>query len=178
LLESTGYNTLVSTHIAEETYRRHLQNAKSFPEHPVTAITWHEAVAYAASFGKRLPTEREWEKAARGTDGRIFPWGNMFDSKRCNSRESGLDGTTPVKKYENGRSPFGCYDMAGNVFEWTNDWSQRPRFSPLPNSEKVNKGASYNRPAENLVCWFSESDPPSLRMVDVGFRCVYVPDEL
>jgi len=144
-------------------------------DHPVTAVTWYEAIAYAAWRGKRLPTVLEWEKAARGTDGRLYPWGNQFDPGRCNSSESGLYATTSVFRYENGRSPYGCLDMVGNVFEWTNDWSCRPRFSRLRNSEKVNRGGSYNRPGSDLMCWYEESDPPRLRMRDAGFRCVLIP---
>lgn len=80
-------------------------------------------------------------------------------------------------KYADGRSPYGCYDMAGNVFEWTNDWATRPRFSSTPNSEKINRGGSYNRPDADLVSWYAESDPPWLRMLDVGFRCAVAPEQ-
>jgi formylglycine-generating enzyme required for sulfatase activity len=176
-LEETGFtNSHLHPAFTEGIWRFRIP-ALSPPDHPVTSVTWYEAVAYAAWRGKRLPTAIEWEKAARGTDGYLFPWGNEFAPTRCNSLESGIGGTTPVFKYENGRSPYGCFDMAGNVFEWTNDWAQKPRFTGLLNSEKINRGASYNRSAADLMCWYEESDPPRLRMIDVGFRCVFVPNE-
>lgn len=146
------------------------------PDHPVTKVSWYDAFAFAAWQGKRLATALEWEKAARGTDGRFFPWGDDFEIElRCNCREAGIGNTTPVYKYKNGRSPYGCYDMAGNVFEWTIDWAKNSRHSKLPNSEKINCGGSFNRFGVDLVPWLKESDPPDLRMLDVGFRCVYVP---
>ena len=95
-------------------------------EHPVAKVSWHDAVAYcrwlADETGKlyRLPTEAEWEKAARGTDGRIWPWGDFWDPVRCNHWDGGVHDTTPVGQYSpDGDSPYGCADMAGNVWEWT-----------------------------------------------------------
>jgi len=104
----------------------------------VVNVTWHDAVAYcrwlAEATGKpyRLPSEAECEKGSRGTDGWIFPWGNEWDAKRCNSEEGGPGGTTPVGAYPGGASPYGLLDMAGNVWEWTlslwgKDW-ERPDF--------------------------------------------------
>jgi toxoflavin biosynthesis protein ToxD len=94
-------------------------------DHPVVDVSWHEAQAFCdwlrEQTGRRyrLPTEAEWEKAARGSDGRAFPWGNTFDLDRCNVRESGLGITTPVGSYPAGASPAGVLDMAGSVWEWT-----------------------------------------------------------
>jgi toxoflavin biosynthesis protein ToxD len=94
------------------------------PDHPVVYISWKAALAYAAWLAKttgerwRLPTEEEWEKAARGTDGRIYPWGNTFDPSRANTEEGGPGDTTPVGSYPSGASPYGALDMAGNVEEW------------------------------------------------------------
>jgi formylglycine-generating enzyme required for sulfatase activity len=90
-----------------------------FEDHPVIYVTWHGARAYAQWAGKKLPAEEEWEKAARGIDGRVYPWGNEFDKDKCNTDESGIEHTTPVKKYQKGCGPHGCLDMAGNVWELT-----------------------------------------------------------
>jgi formylglycine-generating enzyme required for sulfatase activity len=88
------------------------------PDHPVVGVSYYEAEAYAKWRKKRLPTEQEWEKAARGDDGRHYPWGNNFDTNKCNGFKSQIGNTTPVTQYPNGISPYGCYDMVGNVSEW------------------------------------------------------------
>ncbi len=101
-------------------------------DHPVVGVSWHDAMAYCRWLGEatgkayRLPSEAEWENAARGTDGRIYPWGNEWNTRRCNVREEGPSDTTPVEMYSpQGDSPYGCVDMAGNVWEWTlNLWGK------------------------------------------------------
>lgn len=100
-------------------------------------LSWFHAKAYALWAGKRLATEEEWEKAARGVDGRIFPWGNEYDPSKCNTVEGELLNPTPMDRYPEGKSPYGCYDMVGNVWEWTDTWYDEER------NLRVVKGGSY-----------------------------------
>lgn len=89
-------------------------------DHPVVWASYEDAEAYTSYMEGRLPTFEEWQYASRGTDNRLFPWGNEIDIPRCNTAELGAEGTTPVGMFREGVSPFGCYDMLGNVWEWTN----------------------------------------------------------
>ncbi len=135
------------------------------PKYPVVGITYYEAEAYANWAGKRLPTEKEWEKAAKGTDGRKYPWGNEFDKSKCNIYESGINMTSRVDRYPNGISPYGCYDMAGNVWEWTDSWYDNEK------KNKVLRGGSWGDARSVARCAFRGRFGPNDRNFNIGFRC-------
>lgn len=133
-------------------------------DHPVVNVTWEQAAAYADWVGKRLPTEEEWEKAARGTDGREWPWGSSFDSSRCNTNESGIWDTTPVGKYSPaGDSPCGAADMAGNVWEWVGG-KPSPLRMPL-------RGGDWLDTMEEARTHSRRMHTPKRKNDFIGFRC-------
>ncbi len=150
--------------------------------HPVTCVSWDDANAYAESMGKRLPTEAEWEKAARGTDGRWFPWGNRLDIARFNSVESNIRGTTPVHKYASrGASPFGVMDLVGNVSEWCADWYDANYYSASPERDPqgpeagdwhVLRGGAWDAAPDLARCASRDYIVPEIGYATVGFRCV------
>jgi formylglycine-generating enzyme required for sulfatase activity len=140
-------------------------------EHPVVLVSHADASAYAAWLSRetgrtwRLPTQAEWEKAARGSDGRIFPWGDEFDPKKLNSHDAGPFDTTPVGSYPLGASPFGMLDAAGQVFEWTSSAAGSGRFV-VKGGSWDDKGCGVCRPAAG------HARPAAVKHVLIGFRLV------
>jgi formylglycine-generating enzyme required for sulfatase activity len=114
--------------------------------HPVVNVSWDDAMAYCNWLSKVtgksycLPSEAEWEKAARGTDGQVWPWGNEWDAQRCNSSEGGKWDTTPVGAYPQGASPYGVLDMVGNAWEWTRSVYEGYPYDPKDGRENSQAG--------------------------------------
>ena len=172
-------------------------------DHPMVNVTWRDAADYVKWAGVALPTEAQWEKAARGTDGRAYPWGNEWDASKCaNSVGNKLKSTQPAGSYTSGASPYGCMDMAGNASEWCSDWYDPSYYknAPTKNPTGPSKGAIYGTldmtasvifAAGRMLCggsWSYDScaefrcasrrynvDAPSYCSNGDGFRCARTP---
>lgn len=140
-------------------------------DHPVVWVSAFDAAAFADWAGKAIPSWEEWEKAARGTDGRAFPWGETFEAARANVKEHGLGATTAVGRFPSGASPFGCLDMAGNVFQWTDTWRE-----PDLRRTKVVCGGAWAAPLSPTGLKRVRNLFPSTRDFQTGFRCVLRSD--
>jgi len=156
---------------------------RGFQNHPMVMVSWFGAKAYCDFFGWRLPTEMEWEKAARGTDARAYPWGDEISRKQANTYSSGdpfekifgkQGGTTPVGYYNGkshggyqtmeARSPYGLYDMAGNIWQWTGDDYPYMHYRWM-------RGGSNGNYAYDVRVWSRNMAGPEYYGVTVGFRC-------
>jgi formylglycine-generating enzyme required for sulfatase activity len=147
---------------------------KSGYDHHAATVTWQQADAFARSLGKRLPTEKEWEKAARGTDGRLYPWGNTYDHTFVAWDETYARGSAPAKP----ASPYGCYDMAGGAWEWTSDWYQPYQGNDIPSEyygeryKVMRGGASFNDYAMMRTTHRYYLPTNTTGNYYTGFRCV------
>lgn len=163
-----------------------VKNPQFYSDHPVTQVTWWGAEAYCNAIGRRLPTEAEWEHAARGPENRYYPWGFEYDGSLAMSSIDPAPGTVPVTSYPNGQSPYGVLNMAGNVEEWVQDWYSPTYYSeiatnptlalnpqgPISGTERVLRGGSWDTIPLFLRAMHRRSAPPGSPTPSIGFRCV------
>ncbi|MCP4212984.1 MAG: SUMF1/EgtB/PvdO family nonheme iron enzyme [Halieaceae bacterium] len=138
---------------------------KGKENHPVVEVSWEDAQAFCQWSGLRLPTEQEWEKGARGTDGRAYPWGNQDPNASLCNFDRNIGDTTPVNRYSGGASPYGLLDMAGNVWDWCEDWYDSNK------KYRVLRGGSWRDYQNGVRSAFWGYVSPGVRNYDIGFRC-------
>jgi serine/threonine-protein kinase len=159
-------------------------NDGTYADRPVTNVSWYQANDYAKWVGGRLPTEAEWERACRGTDGRIYPWGNGAPNSTLLNYDKNVGDVIAAGSYPDGASPVGALDMAGNIWEWTADWydgdyyANSPRENPKgPNvgTSRVLRGGGYYSNDSGVRCAYRVRGNPNYRNGLRGFRVVFAP---
>lgn len=158
---------------------------RNYSEHPVVSVSWYGAMAYCRWVGGRLPTEAEWEKAARGMDDRVYPWGNQPPDYEYANYKGCQVSTSPVGSFPKGASSFGLLDMAGNVWEWVSDWYGQDYYTrsllinprgPDTGVTKVMRGGSWFNIDRHLKVSYRSYCNPGTRTANLGFRCVVEPE--
>ncbi len=159
-------------------------NLSGLEDHPVVHVSWNDAQSYCEWAGRSLPTEAEWEKAARGTEGWMYPWGDQSPNSDLANYNWNIGGTTKVGSYPNGSSQYGAVDMAGNVWEWVEDWYDSGAYGyyssinivdnpagPTSGQFKVVRGGSWDKDLDFLRLARRGGYNPSRTALNIGFRC-------
>ncbi len=165
-----------------------VRNSEYRADVPMTLVTWWGAEAYCETLNRRLPTEAEWERAARGSQNQIYPWGNSFDLNRAKSSVPQADGTVSVSEYPNGTSEYGVFNLAGNASEWVSDWYSPTYYpeqynsnggqpvpdpqGPVAGTTKVHRGGNWDTIPLFLRSVHRLDQPPNNPTAAIGFRCV------